>query len=338
MANSRIGIKRALISPYGVMATPLPWPTGGLITMGSRKASNLLISPLDELTDYRQKKLRNKTNFKYEVDSFQLHMRDLQWLILFVQDGYDFQLVKEAQSSSNPASGGIFNWAQQKNGLGFEYTMTNKERFCKVKFETALEYANAQALITAAKSYNSVLPAISADPISGGNERGENLSLVKYPWYLAIQSPDGTEIFNKKEIIERSFRFSTKGIKNEYNEDVIHWITVELKIKGSDATIDKIENILAKDMSPSLTIKENLTSTTFEKFSFAANVLTHSDDFQLGDEQDFSQLTFAGDIALDQIAFAYGATNGGVGVDEGEVDFSEAEARQGGTFNFGDAV
>jgi len=338
MANSRIGIKRCLISPPGRMATPLPWPDGNLVSIGVRKASHLVISPLDELTDYRNRKLRNKINFKYSVDSYQLSMRDLQLLMLFMQNGYDFQLVKEAQTPGLPASGGVFNWANQVNGLGFVYTMTNKDRFCTVNFETALEFENAKALIAAADTYNSVLPIIASDPVSGGNERGENFSLVKHPWYFSIEAPTGSTIFDKKEIIERSLKISSKGTKNEYNEDVVNFINVELKIKGSDATINKIYDLLNRSMSPSLSIKEMTSPNTWEELVFQPNVLTHSDDFQLGDDQDFSQVTFAADLTFDQITFDYGAMFGGIGVNHYAPEFNEVEARVGATVTLGDPV
>lgn len=350
MANRTPGIKRCLLAPSGRMSLELPWAAntgtpattwaGGLVTVGSRKPSRILINGLDVIPDYRNRELRNKMNLDYSVDSFQLRMRDLEWMMHFVKNGFDIQMVGERQNSGAPASGGIFNFLQQKNGLGFEYVMTNKERYMNVKFATAMEYDAFTTWLAAADDAVALEPVIAGDALSGGNERGENFSNYKYPWYLSIEAPDATEIFNKKEIVERSFKLMTKGIKNEYNEDVVHWISVELILKSSDATIDKMANLLAKDMSPSLTIKEALTATTYEKFAFQANVLTHKEEFDIGDENATSQIIFTGDIALDQLDFGYGAANGGVGTTE-EVEpvegTTEAQARQGGTFTFGDA-
>jgi hypothetical protein len=329
MANSRPGIKRALISQPNTMATT---PTG-LITVGSRKPSNLIISPLDELADYRDRPLRNKINFRYEVDSYQSRLRDVEWAVQYhLQAGFDIQLLKEKQGA-NAMSGGCFNWVNQLNGLDFDYVNTNKERYVKWIFETALEYADAITLIDASDPAGSLVPAISANPISGGNERGENFSNYAYPWYAAIEGPSGTEIFSKKEIKERSLSIRTKGTKNEYNETVVNFITVELRLRGSDATITKILNILNKDMSPSLVISEKLSATTYEKFVFPANVLTHSDSFQLGDSEDYSELMFKADLTFDQFQFAYGTANGGAGTSAtvDGVDTTEAQARQGAT-------
>jgi hypothetical protein len=328
MANSRIGIKRALLAQAGTMATT---PTG-LVPVGVRKSSGLMITPLDEITDYRSRKLRNKINFKYEADSLQGRLRDFEWGLQFIQNGYDFQLLKERQNS-NAKSGGCFNWASQINGLDFEYVMNNKERYLKWIFETAMEYDEAIALIDASDPSGTLTPAITTNAISGGNERGENFANYKYPWYFAIQAPSGTEIFSKKEIMERSFSLKTKGNKNEYNETVVNWITVNLTIKGSDATITKIVELLSKDQAPAIVVKEKLTSTLYEQFSFGANVLSYTPEFKLGDDEDYSQIVFEGDIAFDQFTAAYGAANGGVGDDTtvGTEALTEAEARQGGT-------
>jgi hypothetical protein len=328
MANSRIGIKRALLAQAGTMLTT----PAGLVPLGVRKSSKLIISALDEIKDYRNRNLRNKTNFRYEADSLQGTLRDLQWGIKFLQDGYDFQLLKERQTSA-AKSGGCFNWASQVNGLDFEYVMTNKERYLKWIFETAMEYAEAITLIDGADASGDLLPAISTNAISGGNERGENFTNYRYPWYFAIQAPSGTEIFNKKEIMERSFSLKTKGSNNEYNETVVNWISVNLTIKGSDATISKIVEILNKAQAPSIVVKEKLSSTLYEQFTFNANVLSFTSEFGLGDDEDYAQLVFEGDIAFDQFAFAYGAANGGVGTtaDVEAEGTTEAEARQGGT-------
>lgn len=305
MSIAKRGIKRMIITASGQMGETSPT---GLITTGTRKPGVFTISPLDTLKDHRNRDLRNLMNFKAEMSSYQGRMRFLDMLIGYLGTGYDAQVACVDQSADG--DGGVFNFLAMQAGLDFGMEYNAKERFLNLVLETAMEYELAQVLIGA--SDNSALePAITSDPISGGNEYGLNFSLYAHPWYGAIESPSATEIFSKKEIVDRKFSVKTKGYKNAYNESTQPYLSVFLELTGADATITKMSALLAKDMGASIVVKEFITATMYEKYTIAANLLTHREEFELGDEKRQAKITFEGDLTADNFTFAYGSSNGG---------------------------
>lgn len=308
MSIAKRGIKRMIVTASGQMGETSPT---GLITTGTRKNGGLIISPLDEITDHRERKLRNLMNFKAEMSSYQGRMRFLDMLISYLGSGYDAQIACVNQSADG--DGGIFNFEAMVGGLDFGMEYNAKERFLNLILETAMEYEAAQTFIGAADN-EPLAPAITTNPISGSNEYGQNFNLYAHPYYCSIECPASTELFGKKEIVDRKFTIKTKGIKNAYNETVQPYLEVMLEITGADATITKMATILSKDMGASLVHKEYIAGTTFyEKYSIAANLLTHREEFDLGDEKREAKITISGLLTPDNFAFAYGSTNGGDG-------------------------
>lgn len=308
MAISKRGIKRMIITASGQLGETSP---SGLITTGTRKNGGLVISPLDTIKDHRERELRNLINFKAEMSSYQGRMRFLDMLISYLGSGYDAQIACVDQTADG--DGGIFNFVAMTGGLDFGIEYNAKERFLNLVLETAMEYEAAQTFIGASDN-DELAPAITNDPISGGNEYGQNFSLYAHPYYCSIECPSGTELFSKKEIVDRKFSIKTKGYKNAYNEVVQPYLEVMLEITGADATITKMANILNKDMGASVVHKEYIGGTSFyEKYSIAANLVTHKEEFNLGDEKREAKITISGLLTPDNFTFAYGSSNGGDG-------------------------
>lgn len=322
MSVAKRGIKRVIVCDTGTLATTFD----NLVVAGTRKPGSLLISPLDTIRDHRNRDLRNLMNFKMDSVSLQGRMRDLELLIDKLSDGFDLQIACVPQSSDE-RSGGVFDFTAFTAGLGFEYALLAKERYLNLMFETAMEYESAKTFIDGADSTGDLTPDISALAEFGLNQEGQNFNLYAHPWYIELQAPDATEIFSKKEIVDRKFSLKTKGYKNAYNEEVPGYITAMLELTGTNALISHIVTLLGKDMGASLTVKEGLGGTTyFEEFNFGANILTHREEFNIGDDKREAKIIFEGDLTPDQFAFAYGSTKGGVGTPTTELEY-----RGGGT-------
>lgn len=323
MSISKRGIKRMILTTSGQMSQTAPT---GLLVTGSRKPGLLTIAPFDTLKDHRERDLRNLMNIKAEISSYQGRMRFLDQLITFVGSGYDLQVAMNPQGG-DADSGGVLNFLAQVAGLDFDMTLGAKERFINYMFETAMEYEAFQTFIAASDDEGELLPSIAADGISGGNEEGLNFGLYAHPYYASIETPNASEIFSKKEIVDRKFSIKTKGYKNAYNETVEPYLAVLLEMTGADATIAKMVSLLAVTMSPTLTVKEYIGGTTYyEKYVFAANLLTHREEFNLGDEKREAKIIFEGNLLPSNFSFAYGSANGGAGTPT-----TETEKLAGGT-------
>ena len=317
MSISKRGIKRIILATSGQLSQAAPT---GLLVTGSRKPGLFTIAPIDTIKDHRDRELRNLMNFKADISSYQSRMRFLDQLITFVGSGYDIQIAMNPQSG-DADSGGVFNFLAQVAGLDFDMVYGAKERYMNLIFESAMEFELAQTLIAASDDEGELLPSIDDNSIAGANEEGLNFSLYAHPFYASIEAPNASEIFSKKEIVDRKFSIKTKGYKNAYNETVEPYLAVSLELTGSDATITKMVSLLAVAMSPTLTVKEYIGGTTYyEKFVFAANLLTHREEFDLGDDKRQAKITFSGDLLPSNFAFAYGSTNGGVGTPTTEMD------------------
>jgi hypothetical protein len=259
--DARTGIFRALLCQAGSLHNaPI-----GIVPIGIRKPGTYKIGPFNTLKDYRNREMRNMMNFNFSADSYQMRIRDLQWLILFLSTGFDAQIAMNRQSLgfAAPASGGIFDLVDGEWGMDFKFVNTEKERYTTITLEKAMEYENALALIQGSTTPADLLPTISADPISGGNERGENFNNYAHPWFLAVEGPTGTAIFSKDEILSRNFTIATKGQKNGYNKTIVDYLSFTLELVATNGTIEKMTELMEKDMSPSLTVKENYNWSTY---------------------------------------------------------------------------
>lgn len=332
--KSVVGLNRVILTTL----TKLLTDQSNLVSVGLRKPGVLNIGPFKNQSDQRSRSLRNKINFKADAESYQLGLRDLELLIGFCQNGFDSQVVAEKQTSTVD-SGGRFDFVgDNTKGLEFEHKMSGDDRLTKITIEGAEEYENALTLIDASDGFGALAPDISSFAQVGSNQKGNAKAFYKHPWYFAIESPDSTELFDKKELITRMFSLKTVGSRNEYNELQVDYIKLMLEVQGFNATIANLVTILSKAQFPSLTVKEYNTATLYDKYVIPAEVVNFEPEFEIGDEKRNAKLKFEADIPLNDFSFAYGTPNGGSATDAaaeqvgaGTPAMTEAEARTGGT-------
>jgi hypothetical protein len=334
MIDSRPGIYRCILGDPGTFATT---PTN-LVCIGSESGGTFSIEPYLQPTATKGKKLRNMMLFKYEVDSSQLRLRDLDILIQFIQSttGFDCQIVRERQNTSI-ASGGIFNFLPADNqgmSIQFKWNQTDKERNCHITLQMAMTYEAANAFIDASDGGSTLTPAISAIVQSGDNERGQNAANIAHPWFGSIESPSGTPLFNDGEIETYDLTIETKGrIKEATGLFTVTFFTCTIHVVGSNNSITQMIQIMSTTMMPTLVMQQELSedSPIFEKYIFAAGTVSIDDKYTHTDEKSNADITLAGDIAVfGQAEFAYGSANGGTTTGEGDI-LVPADYYNGGT-------
>jgi|GEM_PF-1337568 len=308
-----VGIFRLLLAKAGTMLTT----PEGLVTLGSRDDdAAYTVEPYKTQTT-RGRSNRNKENHKIFARTKQIRVRDLEWLIYFIKNGFDCQFVGEPESTAT--SGGIFNWAAAANqiGLDFVYRIADGVRNCDITLERADNYEVSKAFIDAADAYASLLPAISTDPVSGGNERGENLANYQAPYFYQIKAPNDTVLLEANNIVSRTFELSTKSNKNENNVSRVIRLAVKQEVTLDTVRIADWVALKNKALGPSIVIREYMDNGTYyEEFNFGANVLSLETSNQKGESEGFVKISISGEITLDQLAFGYGATNGGAADDD----------------------
>ena len=93
------------------------------------------------------------------------------------------------------------------------------------------------------------------------------------------------------------------------NVDINYWLTLK-----------------SESLSPTCIIREFMNDgTRYEEFNFAPNILSFETSNKKGETEGFVKVMMEGEVTLSQIAFAYGAGNGGSDSNEyagGKVSFT----------------
>ena len=308
-----VGIFRLLLCQAGTLATT---PTG-LVCIGSRDDDAAYTIEPFKTTKTRGRSNRNKENHKIFARTKQIRIRDLEWLLFFIKGGFDCQFAGEPESGA--ASGGVFNWpaASKQMGLDFVYRITDGVRNCDITLERADNYEVSKAFIDMADSYASLLPSISSNVISGGNERGENLENYQAPFFYQVKAPNDTLLFEADNIVSRSFELKTISNKNENNVSRVIRLGVKQEVTLDTVRISDWVALKNKALSPSVVIREYMDNgTNYEEFNFGANVLALETSNKKGENEGYVKISIEGEVTLNQFSFGYGSSNGGTAEDE----------------------
>lgn len=287
--------------------------------MGIRNATELQITPFNQIEAYRNQKLRNMLNFKWEGESYQPTMSFLEKVLNWIRNGVDVQ-IKSVKQTPAAASENIFKFTgNNKLGLNFEYVIDSKKRFIKPILEGAMDFEDAKAFLDTADSESAVDLGFTLE--------GKDYSLRKAPYFLAIQVPKTVDLVSKYNVVERSFMLKGKGKKLERNIDKVDYITATLSVTMETASISDMITILAKNESPSFLLKEKNNGDFYDGFDIKEGMLTQSEDFKIGDNNRTLSVTYEGDIPVNYFALQLGLSNGS--------DESDTEGITGGTLVVG---
>jgi len=308
----RTGLKQIVMCNAGTMLTTPVSP----LAIGLRNAATMERTPHAEITDYRGRKLRNMTSFKIDAESLQATMQFLKALIGWTNLNCDSQIITREANE-------VYQFASvNKLGLDFEYLATHDKVSLKAILEGAFPYAQSRDIINSAKTNT----AVSFTGITG---EGADFTKYNAPYFTTIEAPQSTALFSSLlQLSEISLSIKSKNKKSLYNSSMVDYVTFEIKVSSYDSGITKQLEIIDKDVSPSIKIKkQNSTSSLYDMFDFAAGVLTLHDEHKNTDEERTLPIVFSGDVPVNDISFLFGASNGG--------DAADTVGAKGGTMKIG---
>jgi hypothetical protein len=291
------------------------------IAMGIRSNAKIEIADYNSVPLYRAQEGRNLVNRKItDLETFQPTMFMLKKFIEWSKAGCDIQAIAKKQSSS-VGSEDVFPFIGNNIlGVEFEYVISHEKRSLKAIPEGAIEYEDHLTFMDAADSVAAV--------DLGFSDEGRDEAKYKHPWFFAIEVPDGTDLSNRFNTKSRILTIKSKQNKTAYNLNESHYLEFMLDVIIESPSIAEVVAILNKAMSPSILLKEknNSAGTLYDAFSFAAGKLTQKiDPLIIGDEQREVTVKYKGEVAINDIAFAFGAGNGG--------DVADTTGLKGGTLS-----
>jgi hypothetical protein len=308
MSWSRAGVKQIGFADAGsLLSTP---PTHPLV-LGLRGPGTMLWKTFKEVKDYRERVLPNMINFNIKAESLQPTMLLLNQLITWLNLGADIQVITQPQTTGG--SPDIYQFTPSSNQLGidFELLITQDKRALTVTLEGATEQANAIITIDAADTNTAVT-------LAGATGDGADFSKYRAPFFLAFQSPKATPLFNKGDLIARSYTIKTKSSqKNIYNVSVIDYLTVTLMLQTRNASVANQLAQLNSTLGTSVYVQETNASGNYDAFDFNAGVLTQMPEYEDQDKSRNLKVTYAADIPLGDISWLFGTGNGGGAADAG---------------------
>src|SRR5690606_3899555 len=126
-----IGLYRLMMCSAGTLSTT----PAGVVLLGSREDDAAFDITAFQPGMSRGRKYRNKLNYRIFAKSKQFRLRELDWLLNHIKNGFDAQVVGEPESGI--ASGGIFNFpaATKQLGVDFVYRLNGNKRECEVILE-----------------------------------------------------------------------------------------------------------------------------------------------------------------------------------------------------------
>lgn len=312
--SSRAGLKQIVLCDSGTLLTT---PANALAA-GLRNSAAMERVPFKEVKDYRNRVLKNMIDFKIEWESLQPTMLMLKSLTGWLNLNCDAQVVTVAQFAGG--SGDVYQFCgANKAGLDFEYMITADKRSVKPTLEVAMEYDRAKIFIDGADS----TAQVSFASITGD---GSDFTRYRAPYFISFEAPKTTALFSSADLVERSYSIKTKNKKSIYNASIVDYLTFEFTITARDATVAKQIEIISKDISPAVYVKEQNSGSFYDAFDFNSGVLTLHDEFKDGDDDRNLKLTFGADVPVGDISFQFGAAYGG--------DSSDGGAK-GGTMRIG---
>ncbi len=312
-----VGLQQILACDVGTLNTT----PAGAVAMGFGMGREL------NITDFRTDKawpnipMRNMKNFAVQGESKQPTMLMLKKSIDFLNGGADLQVVSPKQSASANSEDVAAFVGNYLMGLMFELTIAHDKRTMKWMWERAMEYENYQTFIDTFDSTT----IVSVPGITDTDVEGKNYDYRRSPKLLAIEAPSGTSIvLPNYGRLERKVTIKSKELmKNEYNQSIVNMLSIMIEIVGTGKQVADLVTLAAKAETPSVMIQEGNIGAFYDKFVIPAYKLGITDEFKIGDDKRESRIKLEGDVPIYNLAFTYGAANGG--------DVSDTTGVKGGT-------
>lgn len=288
------GIRHLAVCKKGTLTTT---PTNVVIS-GLRNNGVLTIETFNDIKTVLNQSLRNMMNVNFESTTFQASLLTLKNLIECVKNGSDAQLITVPESGSGSAN--VFQFAGDNYpGLEFEFTITPKERSCKIILEFANHEADILGLITA---------ALTNTPVDFSAE-GTGKYLISNSKYVApafVSAKHNTvSLLPKDELKDYKLTIKTKDSgKTAYNRARVNYLSVSAEITGYDATISKINTLISQGDLEAVELKQKFDLSNDDTFSFLQTVLGRKEKINIADDDRSVTLTYEADISIHDVAFS----------------------------------
>ena len=283
------GIRHLTIHP--VTPADLTAPDNTLRTihqLNLKKNSKFSIMPHDEITDFLERPLPNRFNFRIEADSYQTNVASL---ILAHQLAQNNGVMAEVVPNS--FTGGVYRFGHLNHlGYDFEFTLTDKERMLKHIMEASFEDTTAKTLMSAAIS----------------NTRqwitNDTFDIVTYNTPNVI----GNTLLTHEWIKSFSFSMKTVGQKNTSNRTIVDYIQVNLEITTFDVRASEILRLANFHLGTPITITLGETSTNASgSIVISANSLFPKINYDNETNSRNLKLIYTGKLPLSNFVFTEGA-------------------------------
>lgn len=312
---SPAGLKQIVMCNKGSLATTAVDP----IALGIRKDAILNINPFKQVEDYRKRKHRNMKNFKFDGETMQPTIFTFKKLIDWLNGNVDLQLTTQNQSISTKD---VWKFIGGKElGIDFDWTYNLDGRSCKVTFERAFPYGDAQTFIDAVDSNTAV-------SFAGITDDGTDLTLYRGASPDKFEKPAGTALSSNINLLTtRSLNIKTENKKSIDNMSLVDNLMITLEMTGREAAIADFITRLGKNELDGVVFQEKNAGSYFDKFDFNSLVLSQTDEMLINDEERTLKIVLEGRIPIYSISFLYGTANGG--------DAADTKGITGGTIKFG---
>jgi hypothetical protein len=244
-------------------------------------------------------------------ESLQATMKYLNSLFTHMNLGCDVQLMTDKQSFTS-GSEDVFKFISSSLllGLEFEYLISMQRRSVKETLKGAADYATVKTLIDGADSATAI--ALNGS----GQIGGEDVSLQRPVKFLAVEVPKTTALFDPGELEDFKYSMKTNTSENAYGQPLVESISHKIEIIMRNAGIDKIVELLGKDLDASVLIKLGNAGAYYDAFDFQPGALHSYVDPDFEDKR-ISKITLEGKVQPFEHEFQVGATYGGIDADLG---------------------
>lgn len=301
MARSFVRIKAAAFSKMN---------TGGVTSLqnlGLRNDATLIIED-DPLIVDRNVPIRNFVKFGFEGETVEVDYDKLKdFLEVYCVDGLvdavfitadqqaalDGRLLKGNEIlrfGSSPNSNGYLGF-----GIRYteEYSNGTKKTSCVIKADVNLEKSEADTILALA------LTNSSSEVIDPPDKTRINPGII-----TAIESPTGTPLVAKKDIHSYKLTIETKGDEpGLYGRTYPDYVSVTLEIVVKEAGVMAMRTLMNTNELPTITIKEQISSTEYTHKVFEAKSLGRVVKNEVGNKR-MMTINFQGDIPVLGVTFA----------------------------------
>lgn len=294
------------------------------IPIGISGPKPLITSDYDVPTDAFNNKLRGKKNFSLAVDSYEVGLARLAWLLLWARTGgADVLAVSEGfteyegNASGVPTVGGgvmwrrnwdngifFFEYANRTHlGLDWEFLLEDKSAMIKYNLEAAFNLNKAKNIIAGA-SNNIMRQNILLPNWNEGNQVLSDLKSIQI-----VRGSSFADIFTWDEVDSRRLSIKTVPSKKTIdNRSIPSYCEVDLMITGSNASVQKVNELWNDRLFAEVRLIEELPNGTEVQYYIRGNNLSNVTDLNINKENRLATFHLMGQVSIHRVVVNSGLT------------------------------